>query len=83
MFSVAAKQVKMLRIILTYYKRGAEMIKKGATLVKLKRMKVHSEILKMKFSVPNDEVEKLDELQNRLNRAMDEMGAFYDTPTEL
>ena len=83
MFSVAKKQIKMLKIILTFYERGAEMIKKGATLIKLKRMKVHNEILKMKFSVPNDEIEKLDELQNRLNRAMDEMGAFYDTPAEL
>jgi V/A-type H+/Na+-transporting ATPase subunit A len=83
MFSVAKKQVKMLKIILTYYERGAEMIKKGATLVKLKRMKVHSEIAKMKFAVPNDEIGKLDEILGRVNRAMDEMGAFYDTPAEL
>ncbi len=83
MFSVAEKQVKMLKIILTYYDRGAEMIKKGATLVKLKRMKSYGEIAKMKFTVPNDEVEKLDDLLKKLNRAMDDLGAFYDTPAEL
>ncbi len=83
MYSVAEKQAKMMEIILTYYERGAEMIKKGATLVKLKRMKVHSEIAKMKFTVHNDEVDKLDSLLKKLNRAMDDLGAFYDTPAEL
>lgn len=83
MYSVAEKQTKMLKIILTYYESGVEMIKKGATLVKLKRMKVYNEITKMKFTVPNDEVEKLDALLKKLTRAMDDLGAFYDTPAEL
>jgi hypothetical protein len=59
------------------------MIKKGATLVKLKRMKAYGEIAKMKFTVPNDEVDRLDDLLKKLNRSMDDLGAFYDTPAEL
>jgi len=77
MYSTVPKQVKMLKIIVTFYRRGQEAIKKGATLIKLKRMKVVAEITRMKFSVANDEVEKLDALQERLEREMRRLGEIY------
>ena len=77
MYSTVEKQVKMLKIIVTYYRMGQEAIKKGATLIKLKRMKVASEIARMKFSVPNEEVDKLDQLQERLEREMRRLGEIY------
>ncbi len=77
MFSTVEKQVKMLNIIVTYYRMGQEAIKKGATLIKLKRMKVVEEIARMKFSVSNDEVDKLDALQARLEREMRRLGEIY------
>jgi len=77
MFSTVEKQVKMLKIIVTYYQMGQEAIKKGATLIKLKRMKVVEEIARMKFSVANDEVDKLDALQTRLEREMRRLGEIY------
>jgi V/A-type H+-transporting ATPase subunit A len=78
MYSVAAKQVKMLRIILTFYRKGLENIKKGATMVRLKRVKVYREIVRMKSDVPNDRLELLDGIQQKLDRALDQMGAVYD-----
>jgi len=83
MYAVAEKQTKMLRIILTYHERGNALIRKGATLVKLKRMKIYPEIIRMKFTVPNDQVERLDDLQRRLERAFDNLEAIYEQPTEL
>ena len=77
MFSTVPKQVKMLKIIVTFYRLGQEALKKGATLIKLKRMKVMTEIARMKFSVSNDEVEKLDALQSRLEREMRRLGDIY------
>ena len=47
-----------------------EAIKQGATLIKLKRMKVISEIARMKFSISNQAVDELDVLQQRLEREM-------------
>ncbi|MFH1943298.1 MAG: V-type ATP synthase subunit A, partial [bacterium] len=78
MYSTVSKQVKMLKIIVTFYRLGKEAIQKGATLIKLKRMKVVSDIARMKFSVPNEEVEKLDALQERLEREMRRLGEIYD-----
>ena len=77
MYSVAEKQIKMLKIIVTFYQRGAEVIKRGATLVKLRKLKVFPEIQKMKFTVPNDQLELLDNIQKRLNRAMNDLEAIY------
>jgi len=78
MYSVAEKQVKMLRIILTFYRKGLENIKRGATMVRLKRIKVYRDILRMKTEVPNDRPELLDTIQRKLVRAMEHLGAIYE-----
>ena len=83
MYAVIAKQTKMLRIILTFHARGDALIRKGATLVKIKRMKIYPELVRMKYTVPNDEIEKLDDIQRRLERAFDTVEAVYDQPAEL
>jgi len=83
MYAVVEKQTKMLRIILMYHERGNALIRKGATLVKLKRMKIYPEIIRMKFTVPNDQIERLDDLQRRLERAFDNLEAIYEQPAEL
>ena len=76
-YSTLEKQVKMLSIILTYYRRGAEPIKRGVTLVKLRRMKVYQDIVKMKFTVPNDDLSELDRIEARLERSMEQLEAIY------
>jgi len=76
-FSIVQKQVKMLHIIVTYYKRGAEAIKSGATLVKLRKMKVYQDIIRMKFSIPNDDLAGLDKIEARLERSMDQLEALH------
>jgi len=82
MYSVTEKQVKMLKIIVTFYLRGSEVIRRGATLVKLRKLKVYPEIQKMKFTVPNDQPELLDKIQNRLARAMNDLEAIYGQSTD-
>ncbi|MBN2136407.1 MAG: V-type ATP synthase subunit A [Sedimentisphaerales bacterium] len=77
MFSTVQKQAKMLHIIVTYWQRGAEAIKRGVTLVKLRKMKVYQDIIKMKFTVANDDLSELDKIQGRLERAMDQMEALH------
>ena len=76
-FSIVQKQAKMLHIIVTYWKRGYEAIKKGAVLVKLRKMKVYRDIVKMKFSIPNDDLSGLDKIEARLERSMDQLEALH------
>ncbi len=76
-YSTVEKQVKMLDIIITYWERGADAIHRGITLVKLKRMKVLQDIVKMKFTVKNEDVSSLDKLILRLERSIDQMESIY------
>ncbi|MBA7549688.1 V-type ATP synthase alpha chain [subsurface metagenome] len=77
MFSTIQKQAKMLHIILTYWRRGSEAIKRGATLVKLRRMKVCQDIIRMKFTVPNDDLSEFDKIEARLEHSFDQLESIY------
>jgi len=72
-YSTIEKQVKMLSIILTYWRRGSQILKGGVTLVTLKQIKVLQEVIKMKFSIGNEHPEEFDELLARFERALDQV----------
>ena len=76
-YSTVQKQAKMMHIIATYWRRGSEAIKGGATLVKLRKMKAYQDIIKMKFSVANEDLSGLDKIEARLERAMDQLEALH------
>jgi len=76
-YSTVHKQMKMLHIIVTFWKRGSEAIKKGATLVKLKKIKVYQDIVKMKFTVANDDLAGLDKIEAKLERSMDQLEMLH------
>ncbi len=74
-YSTVEKQVKMLSIILTYWRRGSQILKGGVTLVTLKQIKILQEVIKMKFSIGNEHPEEFDELLARFERALDQTEA--------
>ncbi|OHD27902.1 MAG: V-type ATP synthase subunit A [Spirochaetes bacterium GWB1_59_5] len=76
-YSTVEKQLRMLSIIMTYWRRGQAAIKRGVTLVKLKRVKAVQEIVKMKFTVPNESPEEFDRIMARLERGIDQLEAIY------
>ena len=77
-FSTAQKQMRMLSLILTYWRRGAEAVRKGVTLVRIKRMKILSEIIKMKFNLANEDLAAFDRLAARLERSLGQLESIYD-----
>jgi V/A-type H+-transporting ATPase subunit A len=77
-YSAAQKQMRMLSLVLLYWRRGAEAIRKGITLVRLKRLKVLSEIIKMKFNLANEDLDGFDRLSARLERSLDQLESIYD-----
>ncbi|HOV62869.1 MAG TPA: V-type ATP synthase subunit A [Spirochaetia bacterium] len=76
-YSSIEKQNLMMDIIMTYYRKGSEAIKRGVTLVKLKRMNVLQDIVKMKFTIPNDQLEEFEKLKARLERSLDQLESIY------
>lgn len=76
-YSTVEKQLAMLQLVLTYWKRGSEAIKRGVTLVKLRRMKILADIARMKFSVENERIDEIDRMQAKLERAIDKLESVY------
>ncbi len=76
-YSTVEKQLAMLQLVLAYWKRGSDAIKRGVTLVKLRRMKILAEIARMKFSVANDQIEEIDRMQARLERSIEKLESVY------
>ncbi|MEW5814947.1 MAG: V-type ATP synthase subunit A, partial [Spirochaetota bacterium] len=76
-YTTAIKQFKMLQVILLYWRKGSQAIKRGITLVNLRKMKVFQDIVKMKFTIPNDQVEMFDKLTARLERSLDQVESIY------
>jgi V/A-type H+-transporting ATPase subunit A len=76
-YSTVEKQAAMLRLVLTYWERGAEAIKRGVTLVKIRRLNVLADIARMKFNVANEELEKIERLQATLERSIEKLEAVY------
>ncbi|HEY5133632.1 MAG TPA: V-type ATP synthase subunit A [Candidatus Krumholzibacteriaceae bacterium] len=77
MYCTPEKQIKMLRLILDFYRLGLENIKKGANIHQLKDLEVHSDIMRMKFSVANDEIGKLDEIRDKLQKSMKQVAEMF------
>jgi V/A-type H+-transporting ATPase subunit A len=76
-FSTVEKQMKMLALILTYWRRGQEALRRGVTLVKLRKMKVLQDVIKMKFTIPNEKLDQFDQLLARLERGLDQVESIY------
>ena len=76
-YSTAQKQYKMLELIIYYYKRGHQAIKNGVTLVKLRQMKAYQDLVKMKFSISNQDLDAFDKIMARLGRSFDQLEAIF------
>ena len=76
-YTSVEKQLKMLEIILLYWRRGSAAIRRGITLVKLRRMRVFQDIVKMKFTIPNESLKLFDKLSARLERSLDQLESIY------
>lgn len=77
-FSPVEKQARMLHLIVEYWRRGREMIKRGSSLHKMKQLKVVQDLTKMKFNIPNDQLERFDRLEAKLERSFSQMEALYE-----
>lgn len=76
-YSNAAKQLKMMELILTYWRRGTEAIRRGVTLIKLRRMRVLQDIVRIKSTIADEDISKIDRIATRLERSIDQLESVY------
>ena len=60
------KQYKMLHVIDDLYENALKCVKMGIPLSTIRKEQVFEDVVKMKYDIPNDHIELLDELRGRI-----------------
>lgn len=61
------KQLKLVKLIVDFYNNALKSLKEGIPLSDIRSMAIIPSILKAKFEIPDDQLSKLDTLENELN----------------
>lgn len=61
------KQYKMMDIILNYYTNIQSIISRGIPISAIRNSGLSEEIIRVKYNIPNNKLEKFDELKNHIN----------------
>jgi V/A-type H+/Na+-transporting ATPase subunit A len=76
-YSTVHKQIRMLNLILHFHQRALQIIKRGAPILFIHDLPVVEHLIRMKSIIPNDELEKLDEIQKEIDEQMDKLEVDY------
>ncbi len=69
------KQFRMLKIILDFHELAERVVNKGAPIFKVTQLPVMTEIVRMKTSIPNDQIGVLDDLDKEMRLRFEELEA--------
>lgn len=71
------KQLEMLKTIDLLYERGLQAIKKDIPISQVRNGELYGEIIKMKYSIPNEDIDKIEELKNMINDFYNKLEVDY------
>ncbi len=71
------KQYKMLHVINDLYENALKCVKMGIPLSTIRKEQVFEDVVKMKYDIPNDHIELLDELRARIVNDYDALMKKY------
>jgi len=71
------KQIRMLRAILHFHDRAGRIVAKGCPIILLHNLPIVNALVRMKTSIPNDSIDKIDVLIADLNAQMDQLEREY------
>jgi V/A-type H+-transporting ATPase subunit A len=60
------KQYKLLKLLVSFYKRGQQALKEGAELSDIRAMSIIGSLLKARMEIKDDEIPKLDQLDGEM-----------------
>ncbi|MFH0977482.1 MAG: V-type ATP synthase subunit A [Spirochaetota bacterium] len=66
MYSTPEKQIKLLKLIVRFYSNGKMFFKDGVEMQNIISLPVVNEITRLKSEIGNDELDKIDEFEKRL-----------------
>jgi V/A-type H+-transporting ATPase subunit A len=76
-YSPVEKQIRMLELVLYFHERGMNIIKRGAPINLIHDLPVVDQLIRMKSTITNDQLEKFDEVQKAIDEQMSRLDAEY------
>jgi V/A-type H+-transporting ATPase subunit A len=68
------KQLKQVRLMVQFYKNSQRALRDGVSLVDIRAMPIITSLLKAKFEVTDEEVSKLDNMEEEMNDQFSKLG---------
>ena len=81
MYCTPERQIALLRIILTLYRKGRDLIQAGVPLARVRELPCIPQVLRAKSAFGNTETEKLAELERRVHEELDALAKESVKPT--
>ena len=78
-YCTVEKQIKILVLIMKFYERSLAVIKAGAPLAKITLLSCREKIMRIKSLVKNDEIEKINEIENIMDEEFASIERIYQT----
>ncbi|MGI5915466.1 MAG: V-type ATP synthase subunit A [Anaerolineae bacterium] len=80
-YSTPVKQVALLHALLHLHERGVAILRKGAPVGRIRdEVTVWPDLVRAKSTIPNEEVDRVQDLVRRLDEELDAIESDYDTP---
>ncbi|MFI3258436.1 MAG: V-type ATP synthase subunit A, partial [Spirochaetales bacterium] len=76
-YSVPEKQILILQLMMSFYKKSRSLIKNGAPLVKLASVSVREDIVRIKTSIPNDALDDIKAIEKRMDDELSVIERIY------
>ncbi len=67
------KQIWMLKMLVNFAERTQKIVRSGATLADIRELPTLDSLVRMKSTIPNDDIDKLAGLDAHLNRELDKL----------
>jgi V/A-type H+-transporting ATPase subunit A len=76
-YSPVEKQIRMLGLILHFNARALQIVKRGAPISVIHGLPVVDTLIRMKTSVPNDQLDKIGEIEKQVDEQMSQLDTEY------
>jgi len=71
------KQYEMLKTMELLYYRGLSAVKKGIPISRVRNGEIYEEVIKLKYTIPNDDISKIKEVNKMINDFYDKLESEY------
>jgi V/A-type H+-transporting ATPase subunit A len=76
-YATPQKQIRMLDLILHFHQRALAVVNRGAIIHAIQELPIINTLIRMKNSIPNDDLKALEDVRVQLDQQMDQLESLY------